>query len=36
MDYLFLKLWPYLVLSLVWGGMIGYWVCPGRAPRNDV
>lgn len=36
MDYLFLKLWPYLVLSLIWGGIIGYWACPGRTPRDKI
>ncbi len=35
MDYLLLKLWPYLLLSLIWGGIIGYYVCPGRRSRDD-
>jgi hypothetical protein len=36
MDYLFFKLWPYLALALIWGGIVGYWVCPGRNPRDGI
>ena len=35
MDYLLLKLWPYLLLCFVMGAFWGYHVCPGRPPRDD-
>lgn len=35
MDYLLLKLWPYLLLALIMGGFWGYVSCPGRRLDND-
>ena len=38
MDYLLLKLWPYLLLVFVMGLAWGYHTCPGtqEQPGNDL
>lgn len=28
MDYLLYNLWPYVLLALIMGGMVGYYTCP--------
>ena len=35
MDYLLLKLWPYLVLAFLMGLVWGYQTCPAGRARND-
>jgi len=35
MDYLFLKLWPYLLPALALGGFWGWHTCLGSRPRKD-
>jgi hypothetical protein len=33
MDYLLLKMWPYVLLALMMGGVWGYYTCPTRDIR---
>lgn len=35
MDYLFLKLWPFLACAFVMGVIWGYHTCTGDRPRKD-
>jgi hypothetical protein len=35
MDYLILKLWPFLLLAFLMGAFWGYETCLGRRPGDD-
>lgn len=35
MDYLLFNLWPYVLLALILGGMVGYYTCPSAEPDED-